>query len=67
MQMLDAERYFDARQYPPKNNQICEATFSYLLFFDNMFYGVFFGNGVGVSSIDEMTESNTYVENKCQS
>lgn len=32
-----------------------------------MFYGVFFGNGVGVSSIDEMTESNTYVENKCQS
>lgn len=38
-----------------------------IYFFDNMFYGVFFGNGVGVSSIDEMTESNTYVENKCQS
>lgn len=64
VQILDAERYIDARQYPPKNYKMYEATFSY---FWQCFYGVFFGNGVCVSCIDDMTESYTNVGNKCRS
>lgn len=49
---------------PQKTIPNLPTTFSY---FWQCFYGVFFGNGVCVSCIDEMTESYTYVENKCQS